>query len=100
MRCLQYLYTCGNLILCNKLIFVSFVELTTREAISQISKAIYSINFGGDGSLVAAGDNGLFTLSTELTLTSHQPAPPLVAYACFDESGILVSGTWDDCIRG
>ena len=49
--------------------------------------------------MVAAGENGLFTLSTEFTLTSHQPAPPQVASACFNESGILISGTWDDYIR-
>jgi len=49
--------------------------------------------------LVAAGDNGLFTLSTEFTLTSHQPAPPMFTAACLNESGILISGTWDDYIR-
>jgi len=49
--------------------------------------------------LVAAGNKGLFTLSTELTLTSHQPAPPLVCTACFNESGILISGTGDDYIK-
>jgi len=48
--------------------------------------------------LVAAGDHGLFTLSTEFTLTSHQPAPPAYT-ACFNESGILISGTFGDCIR-
>jgi len=48
--------------------------------------------------LVAAGDHGLFTLSTEFTLTSHQPAPPAYT-ACFNESGILISGTWDGYIR-
>ena len=40
--------------------------------------------------MVSAGNNGLFTFSTELTLTSHQPAPPLVFTACFNESGILI----------
>jgi len=49
--------------------------------------------------LVAAGDNGLFTLSTEFTLTSHQPAPPQVRSACLDETGILISGTVTDQIR-
>jgi len=49
--------------------------------------------------LVAAGENWLFTLSTEFTLTSHQPAPPQVASACFNESGILISATGDDYIR-
>ena len=48
--------------------------------------------------MVAAGDHGLFTLSTEFTLTSHQPAPPAYT-ACFNESGILISGTWDGYIR-
>ena len=59
-----------------------------RETVSQISGTVFSVNFGGDGSLVAAGDNGLFKLSTKFTLTSHQPTPHLLS-ACFNESDIL-----------
>jgi len=49
--------------------------------------------------LVVSGENGIFTISTEFTRTSHQPAPPRVLAACFNESGILISGTRDDYIR-